>query len=98
MYVLLVVPASSRVNIRRTNLTEWLGGRPERDYEKLHHAEKANSLPQSEQTLAETLRRHGYATANYGKAHLNRDPTTYGFDDHHRLGQILLPSIFPRLQ
>ena len=65
----------------RTNLTEWLGGRPERDYEKLHHAEKANSLPQSEQTLAETLRRHGYATANYGKAHLNRDPTTYGFDE-----------------
>ena len=65
----------------RTNLTEWLGGRPERDYEKLHHGEKLTALPDSEQTLAETLHAHGYATANYGKAHLSRDPTTYGFDE-----------------
>ena len=65
----------------RTNLTEWLGGRPERDYEKLHHGEKLTALPDEEQTLAETLHEHGYATANYGKAHLNRDPKTYGFDE-----------------
>ncbi len=65
----------------RTNLTEWLGGRPERAYEPLHHAEKITALPDEEQTLAETLREQGYATANYGKAHLNRDPTTYGFDE-----------------
>ncbi|MDB4770822.1 sulfatase [bacterium] len=65
----------------RTNLTEWLGGRPERDYEKLHHGEKLTSLPDEEQTLAETLHKHGYATANYGKAHLSKDPTTYGFDE-----------------
>ena len=65
----------------RTNLTEWLGGRPERDYEKLHHGEKLTALPDSEQTLAETLHAHGYATANYGKAHLSRDPRTYGFDE-----------------
>ncbi len=65
----------------RTNLTEWLGGRPERPYEALHHGEKITALPDSEQTLAETLKAHGYATANYGKAHLNRDPTTYGFDE-----------------
>jgi arylsulfatase A-like enzyme len=65
----------------RTNLTEWLGGRPERDYEKLHHGEKLTALPDSEQTLAETLHKHGYATANYGKAHLNKDPKTYGFDE-----------------
>jgi len=65
----------------RTNLTEWLGGRPERDYEKLHHGEKCIALPDDEQTLAETLHKHGYATANYGKAHLNKDPTTYGFDE-----------------
>ena len=65
----------------RTNLTEWLGGRPEKEYEKLHHGEKLTALPDEEQTLAETLRRHGYATANYGKAHLNKDPTTYGFDE-----------------
>ncbi len=65
----------------RTNLTEWLGGRPERDYERLHHGEKLTSLPDEEQTLAETLHKHGYATANYGKAHLSKDPTTYGFDE-----------------
>ena len=65
----------------RTNLTEWLGGRPEREYEKLHHGEKLTALPAAEQTLAETLRAHGYATANYGKAHLKMDPTTYGFDE-----------------
>ena len=65
----------------RTNLTEWLGGRPERNYEKLHSAKKLMSLPDDEITLAETLKRHGYATANYGKAHLRKDPTTYGFDE-----------------
>ena len=65
----------------RTNLTEWLGGRPEREYEPLHHGEKLTALPDEEQTLAETLHAHGYATANYGKAHLNRDPRTYGFDE-----------------
>ena len=65
----------------RTNLTEWLGGRPEREYEPLHHGEKLTALPDEEQTLAETLNAHGYATANYGKAHLNRDPKTYGFDE-----------------
>ncbi|TWU49045.1 Arylsulfatase [Rubripirellula reticaptiva] len=65
----------------RTNLTEWLSGRPERDYENLHHGEKLTALPDAEQTLAETLHGHGYATANYGKAHLNKDPKTYGFDE-----------------
>ena len=65
----------------RTNLTEWLGGRPERDYESLHHGEKLTALPDEEVTLAETLKRHGYATANYGKAHLRVDPKTYGFDE-----------------
>ena len=65
----------------RTNLTEWLAGRPERDYEPLHHGEKRTALADAEQTLAETLREQGYATANYGKAHLNKDPTSYGFDE-----------------
>ena len=32
-------------------------------------------------TLAETLKSHGYATANYGKAHLRVDPKAYGFDE-----------------
>jgi len=65
----------------RTNLTEWLAGRPERNYESLHHGEKVTALPSSEKTLAATLKQEGYVTANYGKAHLNRDPTTYGFDE-----------------
>ena len=65
----------------RTDLTEWLGGRPERDYEPLHHAEKLTALPDEEVTLAETLKSHGYATANYGKAHVRVDPKTYGFDE-----------------
>lgn len=65
----------------RTDLTEWLSGRPERKFEKLHSARKLMALPDEEITLAETLKRHGYATANYGKAHLNKDPKTYGFDE-----------------
>ncbi|MCS7469585.1 sulfatase-like hydrolase/transferase [Stieleria sp. ICT_E10.1] len=52
----------------RTNLTEWLGGRPGRDYEKLHHGAKITALPDEEPTLAEALHQHGYATANYGQA------------------------------
>ena len=65
----------------RTDLTEWLGGRPERAYEKLHSAKKLMSLPAEEITLAETLKKHGYSTANYGKAHLRVNPKTYGFDE-----------------
>ncbi len=65
----------------RINLTDWLGGRPERDYEKLHSAERIKALPVEEVTLAQTLQEAGYATANYGKAHLRRDPKTYGFDE-----------------
>jgi arylsulfatase A-like enzyme len=38
-------------------------------------------LPDEEVTLAETLKSHGYATANYGKAHLRVDPKAYGFDE-----------------
>ena len=53
----------------RLNLTDWLPGRPERDYEVLHSANRVRSLPEQEVTLAATLKRHGYATANYGKAH-----------------------------
>lgn len=65
----------------RTNLTEWLGGRPERDFEKLHSAEKLMVIPDEEQTLAETLKDHGYRTAFFGKAHLGRPPNEWGFDE-----------------
>jgi len=65
----------------RTNLTEWIGGKKEQDHEKLHSAKRVKALPEGEITIAEALRRHGYATANYGKAHVGRDPKTYGFDE-----------------
>ena len=65
----------------RTDLTEWLGGRPERNFEKLHSAKKLMSLPDEEITLTETLKQHGYATADFGKAHLRKDPKSYGFDE-----------------
>jgi arylsulfatase A-like enzyme len=65
----------------RTDLTEWIGGRVEQDHEKLHSAKRVKVLPQGEITIAETLRRHGYATASFGKAHVGRDPKTYGFDE-----------------
>ncbi|MCP4191280.1 MAG: sulfatase [Planctomycetaceae bacterium] len=65
----------------RTNLTEWLGGRPEREYEKLHSAEKLLALPENEFTLAETFQDHGYRTAFFGKAHLGRHPREWGFDE-----------------
>ena len=65
----------------RTNLTDWLRGRPERDYEKLHSAEKLMAIPDEEQTLAETLKAHGYQTAFFGKAHLGKHPKEWGFDE-----------------
>jgi len=65
----------------RTDLTEWLGGRGERDYEKLHSAKKIMALPDEEQTLAETLKAQGYSTVMYGKRHLGRHPSEYGFDE-----------------
>ena len=65
----------------RTNLTEWLGGRPERAYEKYHSARKLRSLPDSEQTLAETLKENGYRTAFFGKAHLGKPPSQWGFEE-----------------
>jgi hypothetical protein len=44
------------MSIRRRNAvmapTEWLDGRLEREYEKLHHGEKITALPDAEQTLA----------------------------------------------
>jgi arylsulfatase A-like enzyme len=65
----------------RTDLSEWLGGRPERDYETLHSARKLKAIPDSEQTLAETLKANGYRTAFYGKAHLGKPPEDWGFDE-----------------
>jgi arylsulfatase A len=42
----------------RLNLTDWLPGRPERDYESLHSANRVNALPLSEITPAQTLQQY----------------------------------------
>ena len=48
-------------------------------------AKPTDGLPDSEKTLAEALKSHGYATGIVGKWHLGLDlkfnPTNYGFDE-----------------
>ena len=66
------------------NLTEWLNGRSDRPYQVLLNPDKAMALDPKEITLAEVLKKEGYATALFGKWHLGRDtsPTGHGFDLH----------------
>ena len=66
------------------NLTEWLNGRSDRPYQVLLNPDKVMALDPKEITLAEVLRKEGYATALFGKWHLGRDtsPTGHGFDLH----------------
>ena len=55
------------------NLTEWLNGRSDRPYQALLNPDKAMALDPKEITLAEVLKKEGYATALFGKWHLGRD-------------------------
>ena len=55
------------------NLTEWLNGRSDRPYQILSNPDKAMALDPKENTLAEVLKKEGYATALFGKWHLGRD-------------------------
>lgn len=66
------------------NLTDWLNGRKNTPFQVLLNAEKAMSLDPKETTLAEALKKSGYATGLFGKWHLGRDtnPTEHGFDVH----------------
>jgi arylsulfatase A len=70
----------------RLHLTTFLPGRPDCPSQKLLHPKIQQQLPLVETTLAEALRREGYATACVGKWHLGGKgflPTEQGFDWYH---------------
>lgn len=67
----------------RLHLTDWLPGRADRPDQRLLRPVIQQQLPLGEETLAEALRRAGYATAHIGKWHLGGDgfgPQQQGFD------------------
>lgn len=52
-------------------------------YRRLIPPRHVDALPESETTVAEVLREHGYATAHFGKWHLSGGgPGRHGFDRH----------------
>ena len=66
----------------RLHLTDWIPGH-KFPYAKLKPAEFHMELPLSETTIAEELKRLGYATASIGKWHLGKEPfypDKQGFD------------------
>ncbi|MCP5109899.1 MAG: sulfatase, partial [bacterium] len=74
----------------RLHLTDYIPGRAPTDKKPLT-PEWTKHLPLSETTIAEVLKKAGYATGHFGKWHLNRDknyepgrpgdPQSQGFDD-----------------
>ncbi|MDA1275602.1 MAG: sulfatase [Verrucomicrobia bacterium] len=67
----------------RLHLTDWIPGRRDFAFQTLKNAEIHQALPLEETTLAETLKKHGYATGHFGKWHLGEDPAgplQQGFD------------------
>ncbi|MBT4693198.1 MAG: sulfatase [Planctomycetaceae bacterium] len=67
----------------RLQLTDWLPGRREFSFQKLQNAPIHQYLPESEVTIAEALKAHGYNTAHIGKWHLGEEPhgpRSQGFD------------------
>ncbi|MCF7848372.1 MAG: sulfatase-like hydrolase/transferase [Kiritimatiellales bacterium] len=65
------------------HLTTPGGGGRVRDYQRLIPAQQVNGLPEKEDTVAELLKKEGYATAHFGKWHLgNVSPGEHGFDYH----------------
>ncbi len=70
----------------RLHLTTFLPGRPDGPSQKVLHPKIQQQLPLAEMTLAEALKREGYATACIGKWHLGGKgflPTEQGFDWYH---------------
>jgi arylsulfatase A-like enzyme len=70
----------------RLRLTSYLPGRPDAPSQLLLQARQRTELPLSEVTLAERLRRAGYATGYVGKWHLGAagfSPLEQGFDTFH---------------
>lgn len=67
------------------NLTDWLPGRKDFSFQRFTNVEVNQHLPYEENTIAEALKAHGYATAIIGKWHLGEDPSNpmaHGFDIH----------------
>jgi arylsulfatase A len=70
-------------NPARLHLTSFLPGRPDAPSQRLLNAVMEPQLIPSEQTLAEVLKRSGYATGIFGKWHLGggvSSPAAQGFD------------------
>ena len=79
----------------RLHLTTFLPGRPDAPSQKLLHPEINRQLPLEETTLAEALKKEGYATACIGKWHLGGKgflPTDQGFDLYHPGEAVTKPS------
>jgi arylsulfatase A-like enzyme len=67
----------------RLHLTDWLPGRADRPSQKLLRPKIVQYLPLEEVTIAQALRRYGYASASIGKWHLGGKPyypEKHGFD------------------
>lgn len=70
-------------NPARLNITDWLPGRPDMPQHRVKRPVIRQELPLEEVTLAEELKKAGYATAHIGKWHLGGkgfEPTKQGFD------------------
>jgi arylsulfatase A len=70
----------------RLHLTTYLPGRPDAPSQKLLHPKINQRLPLEHTTLAEALKKEGYATACVGKWHLGGrgfQPADQGFDFVH---------------
>ena len=68
---------------QRMNITDWIPGRPDRPDQRLKRPTLRNELPLEEVTIAEVLKKAGYATAHIGKWHLGGagfEPEKQGFD------------------
>jgi len=67
----------------RLQLTDWIPGRKDHEFQRLLEPDNLLKLPQEEQTVAEVLKAHGYRTGIFGKWHLgdgDSSPRAHGFD------------------